>query len=130
MRGKKDKKVMIGDAEQQALIKAGKDEGEGGELVLGHVQLPDLRASQWHALTLRFEGASITGFVNGTPVLTVTNRLYSRGMAGLMAGQDRNRISMPYFDEVKIIGINALPPKPSSPSPKQSPIYHALVSGR
>jgi galactosylceramidase len=124
IRGKKEKKKAVGDAEQQALIKAGKDDSEGGEKVLGTVPLPSVGSNQWHNLKLRFEGSTITGLVDGKPVLSATDTLYSHGMAGLMAGpQDKKKLSMPYFDNVLIKAVNGPVPKPSSPAPGQSPIY-------
>jgi galactosylceramidase len=125
VRGKKDKKKTLGDAEQQALIKAGKagDDSEGGEKELGAVQLPDIGPNQWHNLKLRFDGTAITGFVDDKPVLTATDTLYIRGMAGLMAGGDKKKLSTPYFDNVLIKGVNAAVPKPAAARPGQSPIY-------
>jgi galactosylceramidase len=124
MRGKKDKKQLIGDAEQQAIIKAQQDEGEGGEKVLGTVQLLDIGPDQWHNLKLRFDGSTITGLVDEKKlVLSATDTLYSRGMAGLMAGQEDHKISTPYFDNVLIKEINAPVAEPSSAAPGQAPIY-------
>jgi galactosylceramidase len=98
IRGKVDKKKLVGDAEQQALIKAANDGGEGGEKLLASVRLPDIAPRQWHRLALRFDGARITASVDGKPVLAATDSLYARGMAGLLAGAAGNKLSMPYFD--------------------------------
>ncbi|MCU7550429.1 hypothetical protein OCK74_15010 [Chitinophagaceae bacterium LB-8] len=75
IRGKVNKKQVTADAEQQAIIKAQKDDGEGGEKVLS------------------FEGSIITGLVNGKPVTKATDTLYARGMAGLMAGGGTKKLS-------------------------------------
>ncbi|HEY3761183.1 MAG TPA: galactosylceramidase [Verrucomicrobiae bacterium] len=123
IRGKVDKKKLTGDAEQQALIKAGKDDSTGGELELGSVQLPNISPDQWHNLKIRFAGSTITGLVDGAPVLSATNELYSHGMAGLLAGGDKKRFSTPYYDNVLINDLNAPMPKPSSAQPGQFPIY-------
>lgn len=123
VRGKEDKNRLVGDAEQQALIKEGQDEGEGGELVLGAVQLPDIRPGQWHNLKMRFDGSNIAAWVDGQPVLSATHTLYSRGMVGLMAGQEEQRTSTPYFDNVLIKGLDAPTPKPSSAASRQWPLY-------
>ena len=122
IRGKTAKMTPVGDAEQQALLKAGKDDGAGGERVLGTIVLPSF-PRQWHKLTLRFDGSTITGRVDGKLVLTATDTLYTQGMAGLMAGGDKTKLSMPYFDNVLIKGPNAPLPKPTSAMPGQSPIY-------
>ncbi|MBW8782516.1 MAG: galactosylceramidase [Verrucomicrobia bacterium] len=123
VRGKKDKKKAVGDAEQQALIKAGKDEGEGGEKVLGTVQLSTIGSNQWHNLKLRFEGPTITGWVDGKQILNATDPLYLHGMAGLLAGGGKKKLSTPYFDNVVIKPLNAPDPKSSSAAPGQSPLY-------
>jgi galactosylceramidase len=122
-RGKEDKKKLVGDAEQQALIKAGNDDSEGGERELGVIHLPGISANQWHNLKLRFEGSTITGLVDEKPVLSATNGLYARGMAGLMAGSGEKKLSTPYFDNVLINGVNAPAPAPSLTTAGQSPIY-------
>ncbi len=101
VRGKADKKKLVGDAEQQALIKAANDAAEGGEKELGATRLAGIRPDEWHTLTLRFEGAVITGLVDGKQVVTATDPLYSRGMAGLLAGGGK-KLSTPYFDNLVI----------------------------
>lgn len=125
IRGKKNPKALVGDAEQQALIKAGKFDGEGGELVLGTRMVPGIAPSRWHRLTLRFEGERITGLVDGKPALTATNALYAKGMAGLLAGQDKTRLSTPWYDHVLVNAVGAPTPKPATGLPGQSPIYRA-----
>jgi galactosylceramidase len=126
IRGLKRNPIKLeGDVEQQALIKAGKagDDSEGGPKELGAVKLPNIGPNQWHNLKLRFEGTNITGFVDDKPVLNATDNVYGRGMAGLRAGDDKKKLSTPYFDNLLINGINAPVPKPSSAAPGQSPMY-------
>lgn len=124
VRGKREKKKPVGDAEQRALIQQQEDDTEGGEKVLGTAQLPDSRPNQWHNLKLQFEGSTITGFVDGKPVVSVTDALYSRGMAGLMAAKHVGKeLSTPYYDNLLINRVNAASPEPSTPLPSQSPIY-------
>ncbi len=130
IRGKIDKKKAVGDAEQQALIKAGKDEGEGGEKVLGTVQLSGIGPGQWHRLKLRFEGTTITALVDDKPALNATDRLYPQGMAGLVAGGDKKKLSTPYFDNVLVNRVGARVPKPSFARPGQQPLYGGLPSRR
>lgn len=123
MRGKKEEKKSVGDAEQQALIKTQEDDGAGGEKELGSAQLPNLGPDQWHHLKLRFEGSVITGLVDDKPVLTATNRLYTHGMAGLLAEGGEKRFSTPYYDNLLINAVNAPTLKPSEVARGQSPIY-------
>ncbi|MEJ6979454.1 hypothetical protein WG906_03275 [Pedobacter sp. P351] len=120
--GKKDKKQLTGDAEQQAIIKLQNDNAEGGEKVLFTVQVPSIVHGKWYNVKLRFEGSTITGLINNREVLQVTNNLYAQGMAGLLAGGG-NKLSTPYFDNLIIKGINGATPKPNLAQPKQLPIY-------
>lgn len=123
VRGKVDKKKLVGDAEQQALIKAAKDGGEGGEKLLAQVQLTGMKAKQWHRLGLRFNGTRITALVDGKPVLTATDDLYSNGMAGLLAIKYDNRLSMPYFDNVMINKEDGRVPPAARALPGQLSLY-------
>lgn len=122
-RGKPDPKKLVGDAEQQAIIRAQNPDIEGGEKVLGTIQLPNIAANQWHKLKLRFEGSNITGWVDDKQVLQATDSLYAKGMAGLLAGVAEKKLSMPYFDNVLINDLNSPLPQPSSPTPDQAPLY-------
>jgi galactosylceramidase len=123
IRGKPDKKKVVGDAEQQAILKAQNDAVQGGEKVLGTIQLPGISPRQWHNLKLRFEGAAITGLVDGKPVLSASDALYPRGMAGLMAGGDKTTLSTPYFDNLLINRPDGDVPNPTSNMPGQTPMY-------
>jgi galactosylceramidase len=108
-----------GDAEQQALFKAQQDNGQTGEKNLGAALVSKIAPNQWHNLKLRFEGTRITGFVDGIQVLSASDDTYSQGMAGLRAGSGKQKLSMPYFDNLWI----APAPQPTSAFPGQSPIY-------
>lgn len=124
VRGKKDKKQLVGDAEQRAMIAKLQDNSEGGEKVLATTQLQDIRPGQWHTLTLRFEGATLTGFVDGKEQLKAEHNLYSHGMAGLMARfTDGPKLSMPYYDDVVIKAVGGATPAPAAPASNQTPIY-------
>ena len=103
--GKKDKRKKVGDAEQQALIASMNDNSEGGERILAMAQVEGIAACQWHTLKLRFEGNKLTGFVDGQQVVTANSMLYPRGMAGLMAPMQEQRICTPYFDNVRIMPV-------------------------
>jgi galactosylceramidase len=127
---KRDKKNLEGDAEQQALIKAGKDDSEGGEKELGSVQVSNISSNQWHHLKLRFEGTNITASVDDKPVLTATDPLYSHGMAGLRAGSGKKELSTPYFDNVLIKGLNDPIPKATTALPGQAAIYPSIKTKR
>ena len=101
-RGKVDKDKLEGDAEQQALIKSGKDKGLGGEEVLASCHVDSVGPCSWHKLALRFEGKTITASVDGKALLTATDNYAAHGMAGLMALKDSNNVSTPYFDNFEI----------------------------
>lgn len=123
VRGKVDKKALVGDSEQQALIRAQKEGGAGGEKVLATAQAEGVAAGRFHNLKLRFSGAAITGFVDGREVLSVNDTLYGTGMAGLMAGPTANGLGMPYFDNVTINGVGGAVPEAAVALPGQGAIY-------
>ena len=100
--GKLDKTELIGDAEQQALILSSKDVEVGGEYVLDDADVAGLSACTWHKLKLEFKGDSITGYVDGKPVVKAINSKYGQGMVGLIAPLQEKRVSTPYFDNLKI----------------------------
>ena len=103
-RGKLNKKELIGDKEQQEAILARKDVEIGGEYVLAEANLiHNSFAMHWHNLKLRFEGDTVTGYVDGCQVLQAKSDHYPKGMAGLMAPIQKQHISTPYFDNLKII---------------------------
>ncbi|MBB5349892.1 galactosylceramidase [Haloferula luteola] len=123
IRGKTDKKTLVGDAEQQAAIAAAKDDSEGGEKELGKATVPGVQPGGWHQLMLRFEDSTITALVDGKPVISATDDLYEHGMAGLLAGARKKTLSMPYFDNLQIKAVGTPTPDPSTALPGQSPIY-------
>ena len=122
VRGIKEQNQRTGDAEQQALIKAGKDEAEGGEKDLATIGLSGIKPNTWHTMKLRFDGITITGFIDGKHVLQTTDRFYSHGMAGLIVGGGKT-FSMPYFDNFIVKSLHKSIPNPSLPAPGQLPIY-------
>lgn len=123
VRGKKDKKALVGDAEQQALIKNSKDESEGGEKVLASIDLPAISSGKWYNLKLRFKGNEITGFVDGNQVIKIADELYAHGMAGLLAEQYKDKLSTPYFDNLCITPVGKSVSEPTNVPPHFTPIY-------
>jgi galactosylceramidase len=122
VRGKVDKKALVGDAEQQALIKAANEAAEGGEKVLARATLAP-GAERWHTLTLRFSGTRIRGYVDGKPVVEATDTLYGKGMAGLLAGPAQSGLSMPYYRNVVVNSVGGALPPATKPLPGQAPMY-------
>jgi galactosylceramidase len=123
VRGKVDKKALVGDAEQQALIKAANDAAEGGEKVLARTRLAKAAADRWHTLKLQFSGTRIRGYVDGKPVLEATEASYGKGMAGLLAGPTQTGLSMPYYRDVVVNRVDGALPPPTKPLPGQAPMY-------
>lgn len=123
VRGKVDKKELVGDAEQQALIKNAADEGEGGEKILASTRLEGISCDEWHNLKLRFRGSVVSALVDGHEVMTADDGLYGHGMAGLMAVKYAGRVSMPYFDNLLIAPLGMAVSTPTVASPAQTPIY-------
>ena len=101
-RGKPNPRELIGDAEQQAAILARKDVEIGGEYTLAQATVAGVSPCRWHNLRLRFEGGSITGFVDGREVVKAQSDHYTHGMAGLLAPLQEKKVSTPYFDNLKV----------------------------
>lgn len=107
-RGKENKTELVGDAEQQALIRARGDTGPGGTRILAERRAALPATNGWHRLSLSFAGHDIVASIDGTPVLSATDRTYDRGMAGLIAGGAASQWSRPYYDNVHVSGTTAV----------------------
>jgi len=94
--------------------------GPGQELATGTA--PNVAANQWHNLKLQMDGDVFTGLVDGTPVLTATNSVYPRGVAGLITGDTRARYTA-YFDNLLINQVGAPTPKPTKFDKTRRPMY-------
>ena len=53
------------------------------EAVLASGKASPLGVGAWHALSLEFQGGSLTAKIDGVTVQTVSDATYARGMAGL-----------------------------------------------
>lgn len=129
VRGKQDKQELVGDAEQQELIKAQSDRRAGGEEQLALAEAATIAPGQWHRLTLRCEGSRLSGLVDGQVLVTATDRHYDRGQVGLLAGgpvigdpvglATRSEaaagvLSRPYFRDLTVTAVGqAEPPIPT-----------------
>ncbi len=103
VRGKIDKKKLVGDAEQQAQILASGDTSIGGERTLASTNLPGILPGKWYRLTLCFKGSTLIAKIDGTAVLEAVDETYPTGMAGLIAhSRNRKELSMPFFDNLAI----------------------------
>jgi galactosylceramidase len=94
-----------------------------GSRLLATGTAANIAGHQWHNIKLRFSGDILTGFVDAKPVLTVTNDLYSRGMAGLITGGDTRSRNTALFDNLLINAVGADTPKPAVFTKNRSPIY-------
>jgi len=98
-----------------------KDETNGSELASGSI--PQFDSKRWHNLKLQFAGNLITGEVDNVTIFSVSNSLYSSGMAGLMAGVNSKQRNTACFDNLLINANGAPQPGPTLFSPDQTPIY-------
>ena len=115
-------KVELGDKEHQARLRAEGKSGEKDENQTVTGTVANVAGNQWHNLKLQFSGDLISGFVDGAQVLSMTNRLYSHGMAGLITG-DRKTRNTACFDNLLINAVGAATPQPSGFAKHQSAIY-------
>ena len=122
VRGKENKAELVGDAEQQELIRARGAAGPGGELELARASVPEVGTGQWHRLELRCAGSELVGSVDGAEVVRVRDGLYPTGQVGLLAGGPAIEdpaglaarseaapgvLSRPYFAELEIVPMGA-----------------------
>ena len=114
--------VDLGDKEHQEMLRKAGNKGERGEKQIIGGALKNFDVSQWHNVKLQFSGDSITGFVDGTQVLSTTSHLYSHGMAGLVTG-DANDRNTACFDNLLINAVGAATPAPTVFAKSQLPIY-------
>ncbi len=79
----------------------------GTLLASGSVSL----SGSWHNLKLRFSGSTITGFIKGSQVFSISNSSASKGMAGLGTGDVGNVRNTALFDNLIINTVGgAVPP--------------------
>jgi len=114
--------VDLGDKEHQAALRAAGNSGEKGEKQMTGGALKNFDDKQWHNVKLQFAGTTITGFVDGVQVLSVTNSLHSQGMAGLVTGDSKTQ-NTACFDNLLINVVGAETPRPTVFAPMQLPIY-------
>ena len=114
--------VDLGDKEHQAALLAEGNTGERGEKQMVSGIVPNFATNQWHNVKLQFSGSAITGFVDGTQVLSTTNSLFTHGMAGLVTGDARTR-NTACFDNLLVNAVGAAIPKPTVFAKNQTPIY-------
>jgi hypothetical protein len=126
IRGKPDPKKLVGDAEQQAMIRAQNPDIEGGEKVLGTARIDNIGPNEWHNVKLRFEGSTISAWVDGKSVLSANDPLYPAGMVGLMAGGEKTKLSTPYFDNLTIKALGAPAPQPTPADANFTPVYRGI----
>jgi galactosylceramidase len=79
--------------------------------------------SQWHNVKLRFSGTTITGFVDGAQVLSVSNDLCAGGLAGLVTGGEHNARNTALFDNLIVNTVGGPKPPPTVFAQDQYPIY-------
>ena len=121
--GRPGRRDPIGDAEQQAIIRARRDREQGGEHILASATLDGIAPCEWHTLTLRFEGDKLTGCIDGKEVVSTTSSQYPRGMAGLMAPLKGKNVCTPYFDNLRIAPLGRTAPTRPIAKKDVRPLY-------
>jgi hypothetical protein len=82
--------------------------GLGNVLASGQVTL----ANTWHNLKLRFLGTTITGFVEGNQVCSITDSTYANGMVGFITG-DLTNYNTAMFDNLLVNTVGGAVPQPT-----------------
>ena len=86
-------------------------ESEPGTL-LSRGKTAPCAADAWRALTLRFFGTAITGFVDGIRVLAAADSSFASGMAGLVSGSASGTRNVALFDNLMIRAPGGPRPEP------------------
>ncbi len=81
----------------------------------------------WQNVKLRMAGSIITGFVNGTPILSATDSVCASGMAGLLTG-DSNTRNTAMFDNLIINTVDGPKPQPTVFAQDAYPMYKPVVA--
>jgi galactosylceramidase len=72
-----------------------------------------LAAGSWHNMKLVFSGTSITGLIDGTQVLSVTDGTYGSGQVGLGTESQNGTYTTAYFDNLIVNTVGGVPPSPT-----------------
>jgi hypothetical protein len=116
----------IGDKENQERLKAEAAAGKPrpqGELGVATGVLAGFDHTKWHTLKLEFSGDTISGYIDGERILTVTDTRFAHGMAGLLACDHGTELSTAYYDNLSITPIGGAKPKPDTVPTMPTPIY-------
>lgn len=120
--GKTDKTELVGDAEQQALIRASTDNAvPGGRRILAAGRV-ERDMSTWCELGLRLEGGRVSLWIDGVEHAATEDHRHTRGMVGLLAGVvNEGSFSRPAFKNLQIapLGAGAI----STTLARRSPLY-------
>jgi galactosylceramidase len=93
----------------------------GQQLAVG--QAGEIGTNEWHNVKLQFSGTTITGLVDGKKVLTVDDKTYGRGLAGLITGGQGNLRNTALFDNLIINTVNGPTPEPTVFTQDAHPMY-------
>ncbi len=86
-------------------------------------RVPKVAGRQWHRLSLRFSGTTISALVDGAQVLLASDTTYARGLAGLVTGGEADSRNTACFDNLAIGPVGATPAAATAFSPDQRPMY-------
>jgi len=98
--------------------------GPGNQLASGQITL----TNTWHNLKLRFSGSTITGFVEGSQVCSVTDTTYAAGMVGFITG-DLTNYNTAMFDNLIVNPVGGATPPPTRFAQDSAPPYAPVVFG-
>jgi len=118
--GKIDKSEIIGDAEQQAIIRASNDISPGGETTLLQTETNINLCDEWVDASFRLSGANLVGIINGRKVIEINDNRHPQGMAGLLAGSGAT-LSKPEYAFISVTEPGGIPT--SEESFRASPLY-------
>jgi Glycosyl hydrolase family 59. len=100
--------------------------GDGTSLASGTATLT---GTEWHNVKLQLNGSTLTGFIEGKQVTTVTNSSSGAGVAGLCTGSTNGSRNTACFDNLIINTVNGATPTPTVFSQDATPPYSFLPVG-
>ena len=93
---------------------------------LATASVGEIGTNTWHNVKLQLSGTNLTAFVDGKQILSVGDRTYASGMAGLVTGGEGNARNTALFDDLIINSVNGVKPEPTVFPQDAAPMYAAI----
>ena len=119
-----DSEPELGDKENRERLRMEGSVNRKGKVTLASGTVKDVDICEWHNLKLQFKASEISGFVDSNRIFTVSDKLFSHGMVGLITDGGDGR-STAYFTNLLINKADAAAPKDATCKMDALPIYRS-----